>query len=184
MEDITGLLQRWREGDKAAERAVVGAIYPHLRALAQRQLRDANYRLTLRATELVSELYLRLHDRETPYESRRHFMAIASSAMRCVMIDLLRARTADKRGGQMDHVSLEPGGEGEQLAAEEPVVDWVVLDAALTALERRNAIRARVVELRYFGGLSTEEIAAELDISVATVGRHWVFARAWLHKRL
>jgi RNA polymerase sigma factor (TIGR02999 family) len=181
--DITGLLVRWRGGDKAAESSLVDALYPQLRAMAQQQLRGNNYRLTMRATELVNEFYIRLLDQRTPYESRRHFIAVASSVMRRVLVDLLRARAADKRGGNHDHIELTPGGEAEQVAGD-LVMDWLVLDEALTELQRRDKIAARVVELRYFGGFNNDEVALELGVGVATVVRHWQFARAWLHRRL
>ncbi|HEY2345667.1 MAG TPA: ECF-type sigma factor [Xanthomonadaceae bacterium] len=181
--DITRLLARWRTGDKAAEGALMDALYPQLRDLARRQLHGASHRLTLRATELVNESYLKLLDQRTPWENRRHFVAVASSVMRRVLVDLLRERAAEKRGHGIDHIELVPGVEGEP-AASEPALDWLVLEQALATLERRDAIAARVVELRYFGGLNNEEVAAELDIGVATVVRHWQFARAWLHKRL
>ncbi len=182
-EDITGLLQRWRSGDKAAEASLLEVLYPRLCAMAQQQLRGSDYRLTMRAPELVSELYIRLLDQRSPYESRRHFFAVASHVMRRVLVDLLRARAADKRGRHIDHVELAPGGEADHVVHED-TMDWLALDEALITLERRDAIAARVVELRYFGGLNNDEVAAELDVGVATVVRHWQFARAWLHKRL
>jgi len=181
--DITGLLTRWRAGDKSAESALMDALYPLLCSLAQRQLRDSSHRVTLRATELVNESYIRLLDQRTPWENRRHFVAVASSVMRRVLVDLLRARAAEKRGRDYDHVELVPGGEADQVTGE-PAMDWLVLEEALTTLERRNSGAARIVELRYFGGLNNDEVAAELEIGVATVVRHWQFARAWLHKRL
>jgi RNA polymerase sigma factor (TIGR02999 family) len=181
--DITGLLERWRAGDKSAETALLDAIYPHLRALAQQALRSTNYRLSLRATELVNEAYLRLLDQRAPFENRDHFIAIASSVMRRVLMDLLRARAAEKRGADIDRVSLELGGDGDQVASED-AIDWLALDEALTTLEQRDATAARVVELRYFGGFNNEEVAVELGMGVATIVRRWQFARAWLHKRL
>jgi RNA polymerase sigma factor (TIGR02999 family) len=181
--DITGLLARWRAGDKSAETELLDVLYPYLRAMAQRELRAANYRHSLRATELVNESYLRLVDQHVAFASRSHFIAIASTVMRRVLMDLLRARAAEKRGTDLDRVSLEPGGEGSQVACEE-AIDWLALDEALTTLDRRDATAARVVELRYFGGLNNDEVAAELGMGVATVIRHWQFARAWLHKRL
>jgi RNA polymerase sigma factor (TIGR02999 family) len=181
--DITGLLARWRGGDKSAEAVLLDTLYPHLRAIAQQALRAANYRHSLRATELVNESYLRLVDQRVAFASRSHFIAIASTVMRRVLMDLLRARAAEKRGADVDRVSLEPGSEGDQ-ATPEDAIDWLALDEALTALDRRDATAARVVELRYFGGLNNDEVAAELGVGVATVIRHWQFARAWLHKRL
>lgn len=181
--DITRLLVRWRAGDKTAESAVMDMLYPQLCAMAQRQLHGAGGRVTLRATELVNELYIRLLDQRAPYENRRHFVAVASSVMRRVLVDLLRARSADKRGKHHEHVELIPGGEADQ-PNDESGVDWLVLDEALTTLQRRDEVAARVVELRYFGGLNNDEVAAELGVGTATVVRHWQFARAWLHKRL
>lgn len=181
--DITQLLVRWRAGDKQAEATLMDELYPQLRAMAQQQLRGSNYRLTMRATELVNEFYIRLLDQRAPFESRRHFIAVASGVMRRVLVDLLRARAADKRGGNVDHVELSPGGEADQVATEY-ALDWLTLDEALTKLEQRDKIAARVVELRYFGGFNNDEVAEELGVGVATVVRHWQFARAWLHKRL
>ena len=181
--DITGLLARWRAGDKSAETALLDVIYPHLRTMAQQALRGANYHLSLRATELVNESYLRLLDQRASFENRGHFIAIASSVMRRVLMDLLRARAAEKRGADVDRVSLELDGEGDQVASDDSI-DWLALDEALTTLERRDATAARVVELRYFGGFNNEEVAAELGMGVATIVRRWQFARAWLHKRL
>jgi RNA polymerase sigma factor (TIGR02999 family) len=181
--DITGLLGRWQDGDKSAEESLLAALYPHLRAIAQREIGAAGHRLSLRATELVNESYLRLVGQRSPYAGRNHFMAIASRVMRRVLVDILRAKTADKRGGGMDMLSLEPGGEAEQVAQEDSI-DWLALEEGLVTLERRDTTAARVVELRYFGGLNNDEVAGELGVGVATVVRHWQFARAWLHRRL
>lgn len=181
--DITGLLARWRGGDKLAEAALIDRLYPELHAMAQQRLRGPSLRLTLSATELVNELYLRLLERRSPYEGRRHFFVVASGVMRRVLVDLLRARGAEKRGGQNEHVELIPGGEGDQVASE-GLMDWLALDEALVSLEKRDGIAARVVELRYFGGLNNDEVAEELGVGVATVVRHWQFARAWLLKRM
>jgi RNA polymerase sigma factor (TIGR02999 family) len=181
--DITSLLSRWQDGDKSAEDPLLTALYPYLRATAQRELRSASHGYSLRATELVNESYLRLIAQRSTYAGRRHFMALASRVMRRVLVDLLRSKMADKRGAGVDILSLEPGGDADQVAHEDSI-DFLALEEALTTLERRDSIAARVVELRYFGGLSNDEVANELGLAVATVVRHWQFARAWLHHRL
>lgn len=181
--DITGLLQRWHEGDKAAESALVERIYPELVVLARSQLRSSRQKMTLRATELVSELYIRLSLQRLPYENRRHFFAMASAITRRVLVDLLRAREAEKRGRLIEHIELEPGGDADRLPAAN-LLDVLALDEALKVLEERDAIAAQVVVLRYFGGLNNDEVAAELGVGVATVVRRWQFARAWLLQHL
>jgi RNA polymerase sigma factor (TIGR02999 family) len=181
--DITGLLQRWHDGDKAAESALVERLYPELVVIARTHLRSSRQKMTLRATELVSELYIRLSDQRLPFDNRRHFFAMAGAITRRVLVDLLRAREAEKRGRFVEHVELHPGGDAELLPAG-TLLDVLALDEALTVLEQRDAIAAKVVVLRYFGGLNNDEVAAELGVGVATVVRRWQFARAWLLQHL
>jgi RNA polymerase sigma factor (TIGR02999 family) len=181
--DITGLLALWRNGDKHAEQRLMEVLYPILHSMAHQELRSAAFRLTLSATELAHEAYLRLINQRVAAENRTHFLAITSRVMRRVLIDLLRARTADKRGGGVERITLELSGEAGAVAADEGI-DWLALEQALTSLEQRDPIAARIVEMRYFGGMTTDEVASEMQIGVSTVGRHWQFARAWLHRRV
>ncbi len=182
-DEITGLLQRWGKGDKQAEQQLIDTLYPVLRSIAQREIRGAGYRLSLRATELVHEAYLRLCSQRTTWNNQSHLLAIASHVMRRVLVDLLRARSAEKRGAGLERITLQPGGPADEVAQED-IIDWLELEQALTKLEERDDTAARIVEMRYFGGMNNDEVALQLGIGVATVVRHWQFARAWLHRRL
>lgn len=184
MSEITELLAHWRQGDRAAGDALASAIYPVLRDLARAQLRRHGDQLTLRATELAHEAYERLLPQAgVDWRNRAHFYAIAATVMRRVVIDYLRMRSADKRGGDVLFVPLQDLGSDEQPAGGDPV-DWLAVDQALNELATLDADSARVVEMRLFTGLSVEEIAGVLDSSTATVGRQWRFARTWLADRL
>ncbi len=151
-------------------------MYQHLRAIAGRYLQDRPGH-TLQPTALVNEAYLKLGRRDAEaFESREHFLAVAARAMRGILVDHVRRRTADKRGGGAGHVTLS----GVAVDDKTEIVDVLALDSALQALADLNERHARVVELRFFGGLTTDEIARALGISAATVERDWVKARAWL----
>jgi RNA polymerase sigma factor (TIGR02999 family) len=179
--DITSLLQQWREGDGSARDRLVAVLYPELRALADRQLRGERGNHTLQPTALVNEAYLRLSGLERmDWQDRAHFVRMAARVMREVLVDHARRRQAAKRdGGQQ--VTLT----GLDAAAEEGQgVDALALDAALARLEQLDPEKARVVELRYFGGLTIEETAEAMESSPATVKRHWQAARAWLFEAL
>ena len=182
---ITALLAEWRGGDKSAEDRLMGALYPMLRAIAHRLLRPSGHRLSLRTTDLAHESFLRLAGQRADWASRTHFLGIAARVTRRVLIDLIREREAEKRGADVEMISLDLEFDGDaDIAADESRIDWLALEQSLQQLETRDPIAARVVEFRYFGGLSNEEVAEALDIGVATVVRHWKFARAWLHRRL
>jgi RNA polymerase sigma factor (TIGR02999 family) len=161
--------------------ALAGAdvVYDELRRLARRYVQRERAR-SLQATELVHEAYLRLARDHPELESRSHFVALAAIAMRRLLVERARARGAAKRGGGQALVTLD---EGLVAGAGRPV-DLVALDAALEALARHDAAKARIVELRYFGGLSVEETAEVMGSSPATVKRHWAMARAWLLREL
>lgn len=178
---ITQWLSRWRSGDLAARDALVDAIYPVLRAMAAKELRGG--RVTLRATEIVHEAYLRLCDQRAGWEERTHFLAIAGQTIRRVVVDAARRREAEKRGADQQHVELSLADAGGELA-ESPGLDWLLVDQELERLSRRDPSAARILELRYFAGLTNDEIADYLQLGVATVVRHWQFGRAWLHHRL
>lgn len=181
--DITALLSRWREGDREAESALLQQVYPALRDIARSRLRGLN--VTLSATDLAHETYARIsRGAVIDYRDRGHFFAIAARATRHFVIDHLRARVSDKRGGGLPFVALE---DIEDDVAQDGIdlgVDWIAVHDALTVLERVDGDCARVVELKFFSGLTTDEIAEATGVSRATVVRSWRFAKAWLADRL
>jgi RNA polymerase sigma-70 factor, ECF subfamily len=182
MTQVTGLLARWNDGDPDALEQLLDVVYPDLKRLAGSLLRRERADHTLQPTALVHEAYIRLSGvRGMRLEGRRHFYGAAAMAMRRILVDHARQRKASKRGG----ADLERAPMEEALNA--PVdlrIDFERLDEALEELTAFAPEKARVVELRYFAGLSIEETAALLDIAPATVKRHWTFARAWLHRAL
>lgn len=179
-EDITSLLRNWRDGDDSARDRLVAVLYPELRALADRQLRGERANHTLQPTALVNEAYLRLSGLERmDWQDRGHFVRMAARVMREVLVDHARRRQAAKRDGG-HRVTLT----GLDIAAETGAVDALALDAALTRLEKIDPDKARVVEMRYFGGLTIEETAQAMGSSPATVKRQWQSARAWLFDAL
>jgi RNA polymerase sigma factor (TIGR02999 family) len=178
---VTELLVRWREGDDGARERLMALVYADLRRKAAAFLRRERGGHTLQPTALVHEAYLRLvaQDR-VAWQNRAHFLAIAASMMRRVLVDHGRRQKAKKRGGPAARVTLDDG-----LAPSMPrELDLLALDEALDALAALDEQKARIVELRAFGGLEVEETAAALGISPATVKRHWAFALAWLQRRL
>lgn len=182
--EITALLQRWRGGDRSAESALVTAIYPLLRDLARAQLRRESGAFTLQATDLAHEAYVRLEQQKSvDWQSRDHFFAIAATMIRRVVVDHVRSRDAGKRGGKLPFVRLDELRD-DQAPPIDDSVDWIGLDQALNALAVRDAECARVVELKFFSGLTNDRIAEVCGSSVATVGRQWRFARAWLARQL
>ncbi len=179
--DITQLLRAWREGDREALDALMPLIYDELRRRAAQQLRRERPGHTLQATALVHEAFIRLAGQRTPdWRDRAHFFAIASRVMRQVMVDHARARHAKKRGDGATRLSLDEA----LLVSPDQSQGLVALDDALAALAKQDEAKARLVEMRFFGGLSIEDTAEVLGISPATVKRHWSFARAWLHKEI
>ena len=179
--EVTELLRSWREGDASAEGALLEAIYDDLHRRAERFLRGERRGHTLQPTALVHEAYLRLRpQRHVEWQDRAHFYAIAARSMRRVLLDHARKRHTESRGGGMAPVALEDAGE---LAATQPA-ELVRLDEALQELQGADEASARVVELKFFGGLTTEEIAEALECSTSTVERQWRTARAWLQSQL
>jgi RNA polymerase sigma factor (TIGR02999 family) len=181
--EITKLLKAWSLGDRGVEDALIGLLYGKLRSLAQAQISRMPDQ-TLQATELVHEAFERLHrQHEVDWQDRSHFLAISATVIRRVLVDHLRARGREKRGGGVEALTL---GETLQdgLAAPHSEIDWIELEEAMRALERTDSKAARVVELRVYGGLDVEEVAELMSSSTATVGRQWRFARAWLATRL
>jgi RNA polymerase sigma factor (TIGR02999 family) len=175
--DVTRLLQAWRDGDRAAFDQLVGVMYPELRRLAHQRLRREAGNRSINTTGLVHEAYLKLVDiRRAEFRDRAHFLAMASRVMRRLLVDQARARRAGKRGAGAVAVELDEAillSEPQAAALEE-------LDDALQRLETLDPRQAQMVEQRYFGGLSLEEIAEATGVSLATVKRELRFAHAWL----
>ena len=178
---VTQLLARSQAGSTAALEELVPLVYAELRRIAGRYVRRERAGHSLQATALVHEAYIRLlKDEDLTFENRAHFLGIAARSMRQILVEHARARDAEKRGGERQRVTLDEGA-----AAGGPVdVDLLALEEALDRLAALNADHARIVELRFFGGLTNEETAAALDISPATVKRAWAVARAWLFREL
>ncbi len=177
---VTQWLSAWREGDSAAKDRLVEVLYPELRRLAGQAFRRERGDHTLQPTALVNEAWLRLSGSANPEGANRvHLLTVAARLMREILIDHARRRAASKRdGGQ--RVDLD----GLDLADEAQNVDLIGLDVALTRLAQVDPVKARIVELRYFGGMSIEETAEAVQISPATVKRHWQAARIWLFNAL
>ena len=176
---ITQLLVAWSDGDPTALNELVPLVNEELRRLARSYMRRERPDHTLQTTALVNEAYLRLVDqKQVHWQNRAHFLAIAAQLMRRILVDYARRRQYQKRGGGALQVTL---GHAENLT-DEKAPDLVSLDEALTELDKMDSRRGRVVELRFFGGLSIEETAEVLKISPTTVERDWTIAKAWLHK--
>jgi RNA polymerase sigma-70 factor, ECF subfamily len=182
--DVTQLLLAWGAGDQVAGERLLPEVYAELRRQAARAMRRESSEHTLQATALVHEAYLRLVDqRRVMWRNRSHFFGVAAQLMRRILVDHARERHAAKRGGGLRQLAL---GDADAVAAPEasPGVDVIALHEALERLAALDPHQARLVELRYFGGLSIEETAEALDVSPATVKREWAIARAWLRREL
>jgi RNA polymerase sigma-70 factor, ECF subfamily len=180
-DEITGLAQRWSDGDENALERLIELTYPQLRRLARRRIRSGAGDPTIDTTALVHEAYLRLAGhRDNVWPSRGHFFAFCSKVMRRVLIDIARRRAADKRGGTLVRVPLTEG----TAAIESQVAEVLQVDEALERLAVSSERMARVVECRFFGGLSIAETAEALDLSPRTVVREWTRARAYLLRAL
>jgi len=179
---ITQMLREWSDGSQEALDNLLPLVYDELHRQAASFLRKERPGHTLQTTALINEAYLKLIDRrDVNWQSRTHFFAVAAQAMRRILVDYAKAKYREKRGGDNVKLSLE---EATLIAAEEKGVDLIALDEALNKLTKLDEQQARVVELRYFSGLSLEETAEALHISRATVARDWEAARAWLHREL
>ena len=177
---ITVLLQAWREGGTEAANELMPRVYRELKKLAQSYLRHERSDHTLGATALVNEAYLRLVDQNSvDWESRSHFFGIAARQMRRILVDHARKRNAEKRGGGEAKVPFE-----EEKGAPRTDPDLIALDDALSALEVADPRQAKLVELKYFGGLSVDETASILRVSSSTARRDWTFAKAWLVREM
>ena len=179
--DVTELLQAWSGGDRAALDRLMPLVYDELKRIAARHLAGERAGHTLQATALVHEAYLKLVDqRSARWQNRTQFFAVAAQLMRRILVDHARAHAAAKRGAGARPVTLSALEE----TGAQPDLDIVALDAALDRLAVLDPRQARVVELRYFGGLSLEETAAVVEASPATIKRDWAMARAWLYQQL
>jgi RNA polymerase sigma factor (TIGR02999 family) len=180
--DVTSLLAEWQRGDAAALARLIPVVYDELRRVASARLRDEASHHTLQTTALVHEAYLRLVglDRMT-LQNRTHFFAVAARLMREVLVDHARRRNAAKRGGSMTLLGLD---DGVVASTENRVVDLIALDEALAELATLDARLCRVVEMRFFAGLSISETAEAIGVSSATVERDWTVAKTWLLQRL
>lgn len=178
MKDLTALLNRAARGDKDAEAAAWSYVYDELRRVAQAHLRRLSPGETLSTTALVHEAYLKLmHGTARPWEERRHFYVVASKAMRHILINYAEKQRAQKRGGSRQPISLEAMPVEPATVRAEHLLE---IDAALARLARENPRLGRVVELRFFGGLTNEEVAGVLDVSKRTAWRDWAKAKRWL----
>jgi RNA polymerase sigma factor (TIGR02999 family) len=177
--DITRLLDAWSRGDSEARDRLMPVVYAELRRRAAAYLRREPRAPTLRPTDLVHETYLRLCEQNAGWKNRDHFFGVAASLMRRILVDRARARKAAKRGRGL-RVTLP----GDLPAASRNDVDVIAVDQALEELTALDERQGRLVELRFFGGLTSEEAARALDISLATANREWAHAKAWLFHRL
>ena len=179
--DITQMLLQWKDGDKGALDQLVPVVYHELQKIANAYLNRERPEHTLRPTALINEAYLRLVNQNLPqWQNRSHFYGVAAQLMRQILVEYARAHAAAKRGGGAREVSIDD----VTVFSKERASDLVALDDALTALGALDARKARVIELRFFGGLSVEETADVLEISVATVGRELRMGQDWLQREL
>ena len=179
--DVTALLCRWSEGDEKAPEQLMPLVYQELRDLARRYLQRERGDHTLQPTALVHEAYLRMVDQSrVQWQNRAQFFGIAAQLMRRILVDHARAHVAAKRGGQAERISLDDA----EISPEARATELVELDAALTELATVDVRKSRIVELRFFGGLSIEETAEAMGVNSATVRRDWTVAKTWLHHRI
>jgi RNA polymerase sigma factor (TIGR02999 family) len=179
--DVTELLVRWRDGDSAALNVLISVIYNELHRLAHRQMAREQPGHALQTTALIHEAYLRLTDvRRMGFANRAHFFAACSEVMRRILIDIARTRSRQRRGGASTHVPLEAAAP-IQVCNDSALI---ALDEALSELATTEPRRARVVELKFYGGLTAEEIALVLGISAETAQRDWKFSKAWLARQI
>ena len=178
---LTQLLLAWGDGDKQALERLMPLVYKELRRLAKNYMRGQRSDHTLEATALVNEAYLRLIDSsQVQWQNRTHFFAISAQLMRRVLVDFARSKKAEKRDGERHKVTFD-----EKLPISlEKESELIALDDALNRLSEMNERQSKIVEMRYFGGLTEDEIGEALDISARTVRRDWSFARAWLFREL
>lgn len=179
--EITRLLRAWSSGDQAALDQLMPLVYQELRKMAGRYMSRQNPDHTLQTTALIHEAYLRLVDQtQKQWNGSAHFFAVAATAMRHILVDYARSRQVAKRGGEIPVISLEEAA----IVSAERAAEVVALDDALKTLAEIDPRKSKIVELRYFGGLSVEETAEVVQVSPVTVMRDWNLARAWLYREL
>jgi RNA polymerase sigma-70 factor (ECF subfamily) len=179
--EVTTLLAAWSKGDQDALNKIMPLVYAELHRIARRAWRQHQQNNTLQPTALINEAYLKLANADNAsFQDRCHFFAVASTAMRQILVNHARSRLSEKRGGARGNVSLDE----MQPAVHQEAAEIVALHEALDALQAVDPRKSRVVEMRYFGGLSIEETAEALGISIATVNRDWRLARSWLIREM
>lgn len=179
--EITQLLVAWSDGDRSALEELTPLVYDELHRLAHRYMRGERAGHTLQTTALVNEAYTRLIDwKNVRWHNRAHFFGVSAQLMRRILVDFARSRDYQKRGGGMHVVTLTDA----MKVSNEKSVDLIALDEALTSLAELDQRQSKVIELRFFGGLTNEEVAQVLNVSVGTVRRDWSLASAWLHRAL
>jgi RNA polymerase sigma factor (TIGR02999 family) len=179
--EVTGLLKAWSSGDQAALDRLASVVYQELRRMARRYMRNERPGITLQTTALVNEVYLRLVDvKNVDWQHRAQFFAISAQMMRRILVDAARARRSGKRGGG----AIKVNDDETAVLSPQPEASVLALDEALEAFSQVAPRQAKVVELRYFGGLNEEEIAEVLKTSSRTVRRDWDFAKSWLMREL
>jgi RNA polymerase sigma-70 factor, ECF subfamily len=182
--DVTRLLQEWREGREGALDRLIPVVYNELRVIASRHMSNEWRVSTFQTTALVNEAYLKLAgQRRVDWQNRAHFFAVAAQVMRRILVDNARRDQRPKHGAALSRMPLDEAGE---VPADQSVdtVDALALDTALTKLEALDPDQARIVELRFFGGLTVEETAEVVGVSAATVKREWALAKGWLYREL
>jgi RNA polymerase sigma factor (TIGR02999 family) len=179
MADVTQLLNAIEQGDPTAAAELLPLVYDELRKLAKQKLASEKPGQTLQATALVHEAYLRLVG-DQQFDNRGHFFAAAAEAMRRILIDQARTRKSQKRGGAQQRQDIDE----IEIAAPEPSIDLLDLNEVLSRFETVDELKARLVKLRYFAGLTIPQVTEVLGISTTTADRYWAYARAWLHAEL
>jgi RNA polymerase sigma factor (TIGR02999 family) len=180
-QEVTQVLLDWNRADGNAAERLIPLVYDELRRLARQYLQRERSDHTLQATGLVHEAYLRLVDQSSvTWQNRAHFFGVAAQAMRRILVDHARSHRAEKRGGDREKLEFDE----ELLPSGERAVDLIALDDALRELERLDSRQSQIVELRFFGGLTNEEIGEALDISPRTIKREWRLAKAWLRRQI
>ena len=183
--DVTELLMAWREGDESAASKLLPIVYDELHRCAARAMQRESVGHTLQPTALVNEVYLRLVDQtRAVWQNRAQFFGVAAQLMRRILVDHARSQAAEKRGGGQHAVTLDELRDAIDRSSGPDAIQILELNDALIKLEALDPDQARVVELRYFTGLSIEETAEALGVSVSTVKREWIVARAWLRREL
>jgi RNA polymerase sigma factor (TIGR02999 family) len=180
-QNVTQLLRAWSQGDKSVLDELYQLVYEELHRLAHRYMRRENAGHTLQTTALVNEAYLRLADsKDLDFKDRAHFFAVSANVMRRILIDEARKRQSDRRGGENLMLAIDEALDSEK----QEDLDLIALDLALQGLAKVNRRQSKVVELRYFGGLSVDETASALGVGPDTVMRDWRFAKAWLKREM